>query len=328
MVPSVSPDGVDSTLSVIVPATGTHPTLAQCLEGIRRSTEPPDELIVVTEPAEAGPAAARNAGAYRADGDVLAFVDADVVVHRDALARIRAEFAADPSLTALFGAYDDAPPARGAVSGFRNLLHHHVHVHAAGPAETFWAGLGAVRAPAFRRVRGFDAGSFPHASIEDIELGMRLVADGGRIRLEPTIQGTHLKGWTLREMLRTDFARRGIPWVALLVRSRSLPKHLNLGWRHRLSAAVSVLGILAIVRRRAAAPAACGLLLIALNRSLYLLIFRRRGPAEALAGVGIHALHHLAAVTSTIAGLLSCGFGAWVRRDRDPRRDRALYMGV
>ena len=54
-------------------------------------------------------------------------------------------FAADPTLSALFGAYDDLPAAPGIVSNFRNLLHHHVHHRNAGPAETFWTGLGAVR---------------------------------------------------------------------------------------------------------------------------------------------------------------------------------------
>ncbi len=310
----VSSTGGDPTITVIVPATGTHPTLGQCLAAIRAAADPPDELIVVTEPAEAGPAAARNTGAGRASGDVLAFVDADVVVHGDALALIRRAFAADPSLTAIVGSYDDAPPARGAVSGFRNLLHHYVHRHAGGATGTFWAGLGAIRRTDFLRAGGFDASTFPRASIEDVELGMRLSADGARILLEPAIQGTHLKRWTLREMLHSDFARRGTPWVALLLRRRTLPRHLNLGWTHRLSAAASVLGVIALTRRRPSVAAACGISLIALNRSLYLLILRRRGPGEAVAAVGIHALHHLAAVASVLPGAVSQALGARRRR--------------
>ncbi|MGH7896935.1 MAG: acetone carboxylase subunit gamma, partial [Candidatus Binatia bacterium] len=42
-------------------------------------------------------------------------------------------------------------------SRFRNLLHRHVHQEGAGPATTFWAGLGAIRREAFERVGGFDA---------------------------------------------------------------------------------------------------------------------------------------------------------------------------
>ena len=318
--PPVPSRGADPTISVIVPATGAHPTLGRCLAAIRASDDPPDELIVVTEPPESGPAAARNAGAERASGDVVVFVDADVVIHGDALTLIRGEFAADPPLTALFGSYDDLPPAPGAVSGFRNLLHHHVHQRAGGAAETFWAGLGAIRRPAFLRIHGFDASRYPYASIEDVELGMRLSADDALIRLAPGVQGTHLKRWTLREMLLVDFARRGIPWVALLLRSRRLPRHLNLGWTHRLSAAASLLAGLALARRRPEAATACALAIVVLNRPLYLLILRRRGPAEAVAAVGIHALHHLAAAASVLPGVMSHALDTGCRAGSGGRR--------
>ena len=265
---------------------------------------------MVTEPSGAGPAAARNAGAQRATADILVFVDADVIVHRDAIGRIRAAFGHDPTLAALFGSYDDEPGAPGAVSGFRNLLHHHVHQQAAGPAETFWAGVGAIRRQAFLGAGGFDQARFPRASIEDVELGMRLVAAGARIRLDPEIQGTHLKRWTLLGMLRTDFARRGIPWIGLLLRSRTVPRHLNLGWRHRLSAAASLLALFAVVRRRPAVLAGAVLALVGLNRSLYALVLRRLGPGGAVAGLGVHVVHHLAATASVAVGLAADALGA------------------
>jgi Glycosyl transferase family 2 len=294
---------VTTTVAVVVPATGRPPTLTSCVEAIRSGSDLPEELIVVTEPSEAGPAAARNAGAARATAEILVFVDADVLVHDDALARIRSAFDQDPSLTAVFGSYDDSPEAWGTVSVFRNLLHHHVHQQSAGPAETFWAGLGAIRREAFVAIGGFDESRFPRASIEDVELGMRMVADGARIRLDPALQGSHLKRWTLVGMLRTDFAQRGLPWVALLVRSRTLPRYLNLGWRHRLSTAASLLAFLAAVRRRPVVLAGAVLTLVGLNGPLYALALRRLGPPRAALGVGIHALHHLAAAASVAVGL-------------------------
>src|SRR5206468_4033243 len=139
-------------LSVVIPATDDPPTLALTLAAIERSLAPADEVIVVSEPRFIGPAAARNAGAARARGDVIVFVDADVAVRPDALGRIRAAFSSDPQLSAVFGSYDDDPAAAGLVSGFRNLLHHHVHHASAGPATTFWTGLGAVRHQTFLAV--------------------------------------------------------------------------------------------------------------------------------------------------------------------------------
>jgi hypothetical protein len=294
------------TLTVVVPATNRPATLARCVSAIRAAGDPPEELIVVEQPPRAGPARARNLGAAQAAGDVLVFVDSDVVVHADAFRRIRAAFAGDPDLDAVFGSYDDDPEAPGAVSGFRNLLHHDVHQRSPGPAATFWAGLGAVRRDVFERAGGFDAARFPAPSIEDVELGARLAAAGARIELDPGLLGTHLKVWTLPEMLRTDFARRGIPWVSLILEGRAPPAGvLNLGWRHRLSAVACLAGACALVARRPKAAIAAALALVALNRTFYRLLRDRRGSAEAAAGVGLHALHHLTAAAAVLAGLVA-----------------------
>jgi GT2 family glycosyltransferase len=292
-------------VSAIVPATNRPATLERVVSAIRTADEPPDEVIVVEEARGPGPAAARNEGARRATGDVLVFVDADVVPHRDVFARVRAAFAADAQLTGLFGSYDDAPPAPGAVAGFRNLLHHHVHQRGAGPAATFWAGLGALRRDAFEAVGGFDATRYPRPSIEDIELGARLAARGAKLVLDPAVQGTHLKAWSLVEMVRTDFAARGIPWVALLLEGGASASALNLGWRHRLSAAASVAGAGALLLRRPAAAAGALGVLVALNAPFYALLARRRGPLQATLGVGLHAVHHLSGAASVPAGLLA-----------------------
>ncbi|MEK6278391.1 MAG: glycosyltransferase family A protein [Actinomycetota bacterium] len=294
-------------LSAIVPAADGPPTLPECLRALAEAQEGPDETIVVSEPAGAGPAQARNEGARRASGDLLAFVDADVLVHRDALARLRAAFDSDPDLAAVFGSYDDAPRDPGVVSGFRNLLHHHVHQSSPGPAATFWSGLGAIRRDAFEALGGFDEVRHPRY-IEDIELGMRLAATGRRCVLDPRIQGTHLKAWTVRSMVATDFAGRGVPWVALLLRTRAGGRErvaLNLAPRHRASAAVALTAAAAIATRRPALALGALGALVALNRDLYALLARRRGPAEAVAGVGLHALHHLVGVAAVPAGAIA-----------------------
>lgn len=289
------------SLTAVVPATNDPPTLAACLDAIAAADEPPEQVVVVTE--GDGPAAARNAGAAGATGDVVVFVDADVLAHPDAFTRIRAAFDEDPDVTAVFGSYDDSPADPSVVSQFRNLLHHHVHEHGAGEATTFWAGLGAVRADAFRAAGGFDAERYRLPSVEDIDLGARLVAAGGRILLDPLVQGTHLKRWTVSDMVRTDFWQRGVPWVELVLRHRSGASTLNLGLRHRVSAAVVVITALAVVRGKPG-TALCGLVtLAALNAELYALLLRRRGPAAAIAGVGLHAVHHATGALAVPVGV-------------------------
>ena len=310
------------TLTVVVPATDAPLTLPRCLRALAEASDGPDEVVVVDEPVALSAAAARNAGVRRASGDIVVFVDSDVEVHPDAFTRIRAAYTADAELVAIYGAYDDAPAVGTTVSAFRNLLHHHVHRAGAGRSETFWTGLGAVRRREFLAVGGFDEERYPHPSIEDIELGHRLSQSGAPVVLDPAIQGTHLKAWTLRSMLWTDFARRGVPWVALQVRRRRLSRALNLGWRHRLSAAVCLAGALGALMLRSSfhvVLATALLALCALNHAFYALLLRRQGARRAMVGVVLHALHHLVAVAAVPVGL-AAGLLAESRTTAERRR--------
>jgi glycosyltransferase involved in cell wall biosynthesis len=252
-------------LSVIVPVLNGAEMLALCLESLVASDLPRSrwELIVVDDASTdasaevaagyanrvltltgkaRGPAAARNFGAEVARGELLVFVDADVRVHTDALRLFSELFQQQPDVGAIFGAYDAAPPATGLISQYRNLLHHYVHTREAGAAETFWAGLGAVRVTVFRRAGGFDAQRYHRPQIEDIELGHRIRALGHRILLRPEIQGTHLKRWTLGGMIVTDVRDRGIPWMRLLRRRPSLTGTLNLRATEKAYTGLAALG--------------------------------------------------------------------------------------
>ncbi len=309
---------VGMRLAAIVPATDAPATLERCVAAIRLAFEEPEELHVVDQPLAIGPSRARNIGGGLASGDILVFVDADVAVHPDVFARIRRLFAGDAELTAVFGSYDDDPEPHGLISDFRNLLHHHVHQRGAGPASTFWAGLGAIRREAFLRAGGFDEDRFTEPSVEDIELGMRLSANGARIVLDPGIQGKHLKRWTFSSMVRTDLFRRGAPWVQLLLEQRSRSTSLNLGWRHRASVLASVLLVAAIPARQPRLAATGLVTVLVLNRSFYRLLARQRGWRLAVVGPPLHVIHHLVSVSA-----LPLGVAAYVRERLRPRETSA-----
>jgi hypothetical protein len=298
-------------LSVVVPATNDPPSLERALVPIRETLHPGEELVVVTRPEGVGPAEARNAGAAHAAGEVLVFVDADVVIHPDALTRLRAAFDRDAGLTAVFGSYDDGPTSPAVVSQFRNLLHHYIHQSCPGPAQTFWAGLGAVRRQEFLALGGFDAQRYPVPSVEDIELGVRIVAAGGRVELHPKVQGTHLKHWTLAGMIRTDFVLRGVPWVEMCLERGAVPRSLNLSWRERASTLLTVLVAPAVGLRRRRLLAWVLVGLAACDARFLWLVVKRMGPPRAAVGVGLHGLHRLIGVAAVPAGLIA---HVWARR--------------
>jgi len=253
-----------------------------------------------------GPAAARNSGAAVANGDLLLFIDADVLVPRDLVAVIQGLFACEPGLAAAFGSYDDRPEAPGLLSQYRNLLHHWVHQQGSEEAFTFWAGCGAVRRQVFLELGGFDEG-YRGPAVEDIELGYRMRRAGHRIRLLKSLQVKHLKRWRLGDMVATDLFRRAIPWTQLLLRGGGVTNDLNINRSGRASVALTGLGMAGLGAAVVWPPAlvgtglAAGALVLA-NAQLYRFFLQKRGPAFTLGAVGCHWLYFVVCGLGLVLG--------------------------
>ncbi len=331
---SASEGGKNVYLSAVVPFHRDLVKLRTCLTGIRAAaTHLPAgallcETIVVADGAPEdpsgvasahgalvvaiegprGPATARNRGTAIASGDVLVFVDSDVVIDASSLAHVARRFASDPELTALFGAYDEDPADPGFISQGKNLAHCFIHQRSAGEARTFWAGIGAVRADAFASLGGFDE-RFTRPSVEDIDLGYRIRASNGRIVLDPAIQGRHMKRWTLRSAVMTEIRDRGIPWTQLLHRYEGFHEDLNLTRSYRACVVVAysavACAVFAIWWPVLLAPAALGVVTLwMLDRPYYRFFSDRRGLGYAIAWFPIHVLHHLCNGLSFVVGTL------------------------
>lgn len=255
-----------------------------------------------------GPAVARNIAAAAAAGDVLVFVDADVVATTDAIERAARVFAERPDVSAVFGAYDDHPGDDGFISQYKNLAHAYFHRESGGPAKTFWAGFGAVRRDAFLEVGGFDE-RFERPSIEDIDLGYRLTEAGHRILLDPSLAVCHLKRWTLWSMLKSDVLDRGIPWTQLILRYGQFGGDLNVRTTYRLSVVAAYLTLLlaglGLLDARALAASLIPLGLLGYwGRDYYRFFHARRGIGFALRVFPLHFLTHLYNGISFAAGTL------------------------
>src|SRR5919197_5031159 len=116
-------------MSIIVPVHNNPQDLRECLSALIAASSPDAEIIVVDDAStddtpsvatqmgvrllqlakNSGPAAARNYGARHANGDILFFVDADVVIAPGVVSRVGALFSERPSLAAAFGSYDARP---------------------------------------------------------------------------------------------------------------------------------------------------------------------------------------------------------------------------
>lgn len=261
-------------------------------------------VLIIDGPS--GPAVARNAAAALASGDVLVFVDADVVVSASALARIPRIFADRPYTSAVFGAYDEHPADNGFVSQYKNLSHAYIHRSSAVKAQTFWAGFGAVRRNAFRAVGGFDE-RFERPCVEDIDLGYRLTRAGYEVHLDPTLTACHLKRWTLRSTIASDVWDRGVPWTQLILRYGAMADDLNLRVGHRWSIVLAYAGLASIAlaafdARLALAALAAAAALTLVNWRYYGFFYRMRGGSFTARAWLLHALHHVYNGLSFAAG--------------------------
>lgn len=243
---------------MIVPAHNCGVHLKACLDALERSSFRDFECIVVDDGStddsmeiarrypvailstggRKGPAQARNVGAKAATAEILFFIDADVCVYPDTLARVSSAFSQDDELTALIGSYDDSPDSPDFLSQYKNLMHCYVHQTAREQASTFWSGCGAIRRSVFLEFSGFDASRYQRPAIEDIELGYRLFSAGLKMMLDRDLIVKHLKKWSFWGLVRTDIMDRGIPWTELILRDRHMPNDLNVQLSQRVSVAL------------------------------------------------------------------------------------------
>lgn len=244
-----------------------------------------------------GPGAARNLAIKHAEADVLWFVDADVVVHEDSAVFIQEAFA-HPDVVATFGSYDDRPAAPNFGSQYKNLVHHHYHQHADAVASTFWSGCGAVKTSAFAAVGGFDAETYRFPSVEDVDLGYRLREGGGTIRLDRRLLSTHLKVWSILELVRVDIFRRAIPWARMMLKRAELLDDLNVGTVERLRAILAGVAVLSILAVIVGMMSPLWLLpifftVLTANWHLFRLFAGRQGMLFAICGLAFHQIYYL-----------------------------------
>lgn len=312
-------DETPKTLSIIMPAYNAEDLLPKVLAPLMdmyRAGEVAEVIVVddcstdgskqvaeslgatvLSTPHNGGPGLARNVGTERATGDVVWFVDSDVIIHPHSAHLVLDAFR-DPSVSAIFGSYDETPPATNFASQYKNLIHTYYHQRGKREASTFWSGCGAVRRADFLAVDGFDAKRYAKPSIEDIELGYRLRAKGGRIVLIHDLRGTHLKAWTLKSVVMTDIFKRAMPWSRLMLQGFGLTDDLNVSQGERIRAGIAGLMFLSLFAALLDVslmwlPLVLFGVAIAANWSLFQFFQRKRGLTFALLGLLFHQVYYV-----------------------------------
>jgi glycosyltransferase involved in cell wall biosynthesis len=218
--------------SVIIPCRNGERIVGEAVRSALEQTEPPLEVFVVDDAStdrtgdaarEAGArvlvaekrrnaGGARNMGIEASSGDVLAFLDADVVAPPDWLERVAAAFRKDPRIVAVGGSVRNGRP--GTWGDLDLYLNHSEWMGGRPSVKGLIPTLGvAYRRDAVGPVR------FVETNLgEDASFGAAVLARGGRLWYDPAIVMTHRH----ERLDRSTFLARQVDCGRTIYRTRVL----------------------------------------------------------------------------------------------------------
>jgi lipopolysaccharide/colanic/teichoic acid biosynthesis glycosyltransferase len=317
-------------LSVIVPARDAADTILECLKALNVQSLPREqyEVIVVddgsvdetpriAEPLadrvirqeRRGPAAARNAGAALARGELLAFTDADCVAAPDFLEALSGPFQHAETVAAK-GAYRTAQ--QGLVPRFvqQEYQHKYARMERRSRIDFIDTYAAAYRRKVFQENGGFDI-SYTTASVEDQELSFRLAQKGYAMVFVPSALVFHRHDRSVAEYARRKF---GIgSWKALLLRRHpdrlTSDSHTPLAQRAQLLLAPLALAFMALAPFYRWAPWCAGISLglFGVSAISEMRSIARRDPPVLLVAPGMIMLRALALGAGLALGALKAG---------------------
>ena len=212
--------------SIIIPVYNARNTLGECLSSIVNSSYKHYEIIIVddgssdesmkiaaeysckilTHEKGKGAAAARNTGVREAKGDILVFIDSDIVIQEDSLEKFADMFAVDEKVSGISGVYSVYNRFNNLLSQYKHLVvYYRENICGDISEDSCKTAFVAFRRDIFDR-HSFDE-SIENASIEDIEFSRMLISEGYSLKLDKTNEVEHIKKFNIRSFSRNQYSR-------------------------------------------------------------------------------------------------------------------------
>ncbi len=319
-------------ISVIIPAHNAQETLTICLDAILSQKPPPDEVILVDDASSdatrliaeqyeikvistkgnSGPAVARNMGAKAATGDIICFIDDDIIIQQGTLAKIMQLFERS-EVDAVIGLLSPRLPYDGIASNYKNLYMNYTYMQLPSRVSVFYTSLAAIRSDAFHAVGGFDE-NYSEPGNEDLDLGQNLTAAGYTIMLDKSLQVIHHRHYGALSLLFTGFKRSRVIMKMLLRKGLSTRRKATSQTSTReymlgaISAFIGLCLILIGVLLGSMYITVAGLCLwvadIVLNGKYLFFLYNQKGLGFMLLSMLILILDGIAHVTGGLAGIV------------------------
>jgi GT2 family glycosyltransferase len=322
-------------LSVVMPVYNAETTLAECLTRLFQSTWEDFEAVLVDDGStdataaiaenfpvrivptsgRVGPAAARNLGARVAEGEVIFFIDSDVMVRPDTLTRLMTRFA-NGDVDGLVGVQAADMRYRDLVSRYKNLWMRWTYLRLEGDVPLFYTTAAAIRREVFLQAGGFDQ-KYATPNVEDTAFGQKLARLGVRVKVQPDLEVEHVKRYSLPALLLTDF-KRAVSLTRLKLRHRRDLASNNTSVPSSYIASVPLAGLSMAALALAAVlgePMLAGVGALAaagvatLNRGFLVALAQSEGWVRTVGALPLLWLELLVVGAGTGIGLLSYPFG-------------------
>ncbi len=176
----------------------------------------PVEVIVLEQ--NGGPARARNIGVEAAKGDIIFFLDSDVLVMDGTVKEVEDYFKNAPSAQCVIGICATEPLNKGFVPKYMAMFE---YIHLLGvpgnKVSVFAPRCGAIKKELFQRLGGYRE-KYKGADVEDFELARR-VCETEDIILNPKMLVRHQFVNNVEEAIRNYF-KRAVMWIHLFLKDK------------------------------------------------------------------------------------------------------------
>ena len=231
-------------ISIIIPCYNASDVIECCLDQIIQSTNKNYEIIcvddcstdntieviknykkVITIPLKKnqGAAVSRNVGVKKAKGNILLFIDSDVILNKNTIEMILLSFKKTKA-DSIVAIYSEKHPYKGIVSNYKNLHLRYTRLIMPERVHIFDGSCVAIKKEVFNAVGGFDENIRILAG-EDWDLASKIYSYGYYIYLDKTISFIHRKEYKLLNLFKTDL-RKAFGVIKLLLRTKKRKKGL------------------------------------------------------------------------------------------------------
>ena len=252
-------------ISIVIPTYNSSKFMPDLLDSIFRNSVDAMEVIIVDDCSKddtveiarrypvrviqmernGGPARARNRGVEAAKGDIIFFLDSDVVVMDGTIREVENYFLARPSAQCVIGICATMPLNKGFVPRYMAMFEYiHLLRVPDNRVSVFAPRCGAIKKELFQRLGGYRE-SYKGADVEDFELARRICRTEDII-LNPKMLVRHQFVNNLEEAVRNYF-KRAVMWIHLFLKDRKFDNAGPTAPSNGIAAICSFLSLIAVL---------------------------------------------------------------------------------